>query len=447
MIEYIININIYLIFFGLFYNVFLRGITNFKLLRYYIILSFILSFFFPLFHNKMFFLFAENKISTLVINYNFINLTTKPIFSVENLFSATNKDLTTHLLTVLSILIFFISYIYKHLGIRKLIFKSEKTKYKKTIIARNENFIVPALYHKYILMPKFNYESENESIIRHEYAHYQYKHYIDNYLFQITHCFFWFNPIFYLLRREMSLIHEYQVDNKLINSNIDVLSYKLTLIKYSVGSQKFAIANSLSNCKIKKRLIMMNNVITNKGKWKILFIIPLLSILLINLSFITEKNSFLETNTNIYLSDTIDIKIQTISESDFLQYPEKNWIISLMNKKSQYYIDQNLCQLNEIDKIIVKSYEKRINTIGSISESFSKDPKTIIKLVVRKDIKANTDNYKKLLDQISTGIYQLYEIYSLKMYEKSFKNLNQNEKNKITNFIEPIIYSLPDRTD
>lgn len=55
---------------------------------------------------------------------------------------------------------------------------------------------------------------EYEVILRHERAHAQLKHHYDLILLHLLRVFFWFNPLFYLMERELRLVHEYQADQK-----------------------------------------------------------------------------------------------------------------------------------------------------------------------------------------------------------------------------------------
>ncbi|MFR9602656.1 MAG: M56 family metallopeptidase, partial [Rikenellaceae bacterium] len=65
-----------------------------------------------------------------------------------------------------------------------------------------------------------------EFVLCHEAGHIRRHHYIDKLLCEIWVILLWFNPITQLIRRELSLIHEYEADNVVVGSGVDIRSYK-----------------------------------------------------------------------------------------------------------------------------------------------------------------------------------------------------------------------------
>ena len=62
---------------------------------------------------------------------------------------------------------------------------------------------------------------QNPAIFLHETMHVQCHHYLDLFLFRIIQLVWWWNPLVWLMRTELGLLHEYEADEKVINHGID----------------------------------------------------------------------------------------------------------------------------------------------------------------------------------------------------------------------------------
>jgi beta-lactamase regulating signal transducer with metallopeptidase domain len=93
----------------------------------------------------------------------------------------------------------------------------------------------------------------------------------------------WFNPLAWLLRREVKTLHEYEADRCTLTQGIDATRYKLLLIEKAAGASRYSVASSFAQSKIKKRIVMMNNQKQNPNpwaRWKVLLFIPLAALLM-----------------------------------------------------------------------------------------------------------------------------------------------------------------------
>ncbi len=62
--------------------------------------------------------------------------------------------------------------------------------------------------------------STGKKIFLHELAHVKEKHSADRLFMNIVLIFFWCNPFFWLMRREMNMIHEFIADSKAVEDNV-----------------------------------------------------------------------------------------------------------------------------------------------------------------------------------------------------------------------------------
>ena len=115
------------------------------------------------------------------------------------------------------------------------------------------------------------------AIFAHEQAHVRFGHSHDLVLSSLLTVFQWFNPLVWICRSELKLLHEYEADDFVIKQGIDATQYQLLLVKKAVGEKRFLLANGFNHAQLKNRITMMQ--ITNKAAWKklsLLLLIPLL---------------------------------------------------------------------------------------------------------------------------------------------------------------------------
>ena len=119
-------------------------------------------------------------------------------------------------------------------------------------------------------------DETGQQIMRHEMAHIRQNHSWDRIFLQVVKAVCWFNPIFYLIEKEIILIHEYIADEEAIE-NKDGRAFAAMLLRSSIESFGYAPGQAIFYSSIKKRLHML----TNKQKTKYsyasrLLVLPLL---------------------------------------------------------------------------------------------------------------------------------------------------------------------------
>ena len=120
---------------------------------------------------------------------------------------------------------------------------------------------------------------QNPSIFLHETMHVESRHYLDLFLFRLIQIVWWWNPLVWLMRTELGLLHEYEADEKVINHGIDATQYQLLLVRKAVGEQRFSLASGFQHARLKNRITMMLTPTTNaRMRLSYLALIPLLAI-------------------------------------------------------------------------------------------------------------------------------------------------------------------------
>ena len=98
---------------------------------------------------------------------------------------------------------------------------------------------------------------ENPAIFTHEMMHVHCRHSVDLLLFFPLQLLFWWNPLVWITREELRLLHEYEADEGVIQKGIDATSYQLLLVRKAVGEHRFTMASGFQHAKLKSRIEMM----------------------------------------------------------------------------------------------------------------------------------------------------------------------------------------------
>ena len=133
-------------------------------------------------------------------------------------------------------------------------------------------------------------------IIIHEKTHSQQFHSIDNIISELYCTFFWFNPLIWIMKSKLKLIHEYLADENVIKNGIDEKSYQAGLLNQIAGYQLVNIGSNYFQS-IKKRIIMMTNNKTSEfGKYKL---ISLFAMLLLSVTIVGFINGQTDNNASV----------------------------------------------------------------------------------------------------------------------------------------------------
>lgn len=115
----------------------------------------------------------------------------------------------------------------------------------------------PFSWMRHIVLSAKDADENGRIIIAHETAHIRLHHSWDILAIDIIGCLQWFNPALWLLRRELQSLHEYEADDAVLASGVNIKEYQMLLIKKAVGGRLLTIANCLNHSKLKNRITMM----------------------------------------------------------------------------------------------------------------------------------------------------------------------------------------------
>lgn len=114
-------------------------------------------------------------------------------------------------------------------------------------------------------------------VVAHERVHVRLCHWADLALGYAVCLLQWYNPVSWLMLRELRAVHEYQADAGAISSGANIKDYQMLLIKKAVGYRFQSFANSLNHSNLKLRITMMYSS-SPRGlrRWRALALVPAL---------------------------------------------------------------------------------------------------------------------------------------------------------------------------
>ena len=146
------------------------------------------------------------------------------------------------------------------------------------VVTGNKNFS-PFSWRGYVVVEKTSDATEYPAIMIHEMRHLSACHDMDLMLAQLYAVLVWYNPASWLMIDELKTVHEYEADEAVIDSGLNLRDYQMLLIKKAVGARFPSLANSLNHSKLQKRITMMyQSKSRTAGKLGSLVLVPALAI-------------------------------------------------------------------------------------------------------------------------------------------------------------------------
>ena len=271
--HYLLQANLYLIVFFVFYKLLLEGETYFKLNRSYLIAAGLFSLIIPFIRLEWFFRQpVTQKISA-------------GVGQLTILISGGGNDTTQQHINWGNIVVFiYITGTLFFLGRFLLQLLSIKKIFNRTNPGSAFTF-----FGKKSIDPNL---PGQDTINAHEHIHIQQFHTADILFFEVIGIITWFNPVIYLYKHAVKNIHEYLADDAAAAYIGDKEAYAMLLLSKAFGVNPSAITNSFFNKSlIKKRILMLHKEKSRKtAVLKYGLFVPLFSVMLILSSATLRKN-------------------------------------------------------------------------------------------------------------------------------------------------------------
>ena len=224
----------------------------------------------------------------------------------------------------LGILIFILKFFKNLFNLVQKIRKNPRYRNSSFIIVLLNETIIPHTFFSYIFLNKKQYDNHEipAEVMLHEEAHARQKHSLDVLFVQVLQILFWFNPLFYFIKRSIKLNHEFLADRAVLNAGTETSEYQKVLLAFSSpdsyqDAQTPSLAHSINYSSIKKRFTVMKTHTSKRAIWfRSLLLLPLLSILIYGFStkeVVAKHSDIIPSNSKVTLEKPF-LKVHVIGD-------------------------------------------------------------------------------------------------------------------------------------
>lgn len=332
-IQYIIVASIILSIFYIVYRVLFQNVANFNQLRIYLLVSILVSVVVPLLNISVNIdLFSAPKTQIPLPFHKLTTTANIPSISAPVEQSIDWNQIIKSIYYVIStILIIRILLVTLALVIR--FYKSERMKLGNyTLISTNKQNTF-SFFHWIFINKQNSTNEEFEQIVLHEKIHASQYHSIDVILIELLAAVMWFNPLVWMMKKSIQLVHEYLADEGALSTGIDRLRYQALLVNQSAEERLICLSSSFNHSLIKKRMIMMTKSKFNqKSKLRILTLVPITAFALL---FTAGVNGLYAKPTKTIASNLETLPVSPITTSaDTIKVNKAILTTSKSNEKS-----------------------------------------------------------------------------------------------------------------
>ena len=249
-----------------------------------------------------------------------------------------------------------------------------------------------------------------KQILKHEMVHIEQKHSFDKLFVQIIQSLFWFNPIFYFIKKEITLIHEYLADKKAVK-NADTRAFAQMLLASNFSGNVLPATSPFLSSNLKKRLKMLTQKNTKYSYARRILALPIL----FGVSFALLVNA-----------KNIEIKKQNKAIEIAVQELKKD---TVKEKDVQKLLEAQQAKINKASEKIKKENEK----IATLSEQTRKKSEELQKIAKEKG--ADSYDYELKAKELENLGNEIDRIANSEAYQNNWKEFefNFNEMDKVFN--------------
>lgn len=303
-VYYVLESSICLLLFLMVYRLLIANLTHFSWMRIYLLISVILSLILPL---VIIPIQWNSSIHTanLFNNSSFLTGNKSAVYyEGQSLSNDFRNDIGAVLLQgmiILLIAVYIFGLLHKAYNFARNL-RSIQICFKQNPKVREGRFWLVDLNEKVPPFSFFNYifitnsyqklsADELQRIKDHEKVHSQQLHSLDVLFIEFISIIFWFNPLLIYLKKSIQEIHEYIVDEKIVEKGKGKKDYAELLLKLASEVKGFNLSAGFSGSQIKRRIVMISRQRSLPGH-KLMFIIlvPLTILLMFSFSYIKNPD-------------------------------------------------------------------------------------------------------------------------------------------------------------
>ena len=317
LLIYLAKVNIALAMFYLLYLLFFRKDTFIRIRRYYFLSAIIFS--------------LSYSIMNVTVLGNLINMTPETVatetsvyigeasmgeISMGEMIVDDAAEATTPIDWMLigkSILLIGVSllslrFLWQLFSIIRIKSRSEKRSLFGYLFHQLKDEITPFSFFSWIFIHTDTHtEKELKQILLHEHTHVRQWHSLDILLAELLRIAFWWNPVVWVMKRDIAINLEYLADQAVLQEGVESTEYQYHLLQMTNHETAVQIVNNFNVSQLKQRIIMMNSEKSPMGKLtKYLSILPLTLLLITANSVFAQQNEQQQEPVKIENKDSKD---------------------------------------------------------------------------------------------------------------------------------------------
>jgi N-acetylmuramoyl-L-alanine amidase len=273
----------------LYYHIALRNKRFHYYNRFYVLMSVVLSLLLPFLNITLWQFDSSNRQVIQLMNVVAVNTTEITTADKTYMLSCDSFLLLLYVLVTLCMLIVFMIGINKLYHYRRIypVERLDRIFFVNTDLQQAPFSFFNNLFWKNSLEITNPIGSQ---IFKHELTHIEQKHSWDKLFLRLTTILFWMNPFFWLMQKELRMIHEFIADEKAIE-NKSAEAFALMLLQSQYGKNIFSPAQSFSYSPIKRRLFMLTtSAKTSYSYVRRILVLPLLAGTVLLFAFKLKEN-------------------------------------------------------------------------------------------------------------------------------------------------------------
>jgi hypothetical protein len=225
--------------------------------RFYLLAALLVSVVMPLVKIPI---YASNQSSVIVTIVDTLN----PVRTLERntqqiIFHETRAEYIIGILILMISTVLLVKFTIGLISIIRNYKAGSKTTIGKVLIIHTDHKAAPYSFFNWLFWRKSIdlHSPQSQRMLQHELAHIRQHHTIDKIFIELIIILFWMNPIFWLIRKEVYVIHEFLADQKAIKENNSSALAEMILQSLNLQTAAPLLTNPFFTSQIKRRIIMI----------------------------------------------------------------------------------------------------------------------------------------------------------------------------------------------
>lgn len=319
--------------------------------------------------------------------------------------------------------------------LRKLLRKSEKRHMQNgTVLAISNEDIRPFSFFHYVVISSAESKEISPALLAHEYEHIRRFHTIDLIFAELYLILQWFNPMAWLLRKELKLVHEFEADSYAMHQSGACGTYMRLLMRKASCYHHFSLVNTFSHKGFLRRRFMMmsSSPSSKKSRLKVLCILPVVAVSLMATAETITDYTYVTKHHKEKPSTQMKRKVnQKIKKAHIENQPERN-SKEKQNSSMYVYVDSMPVSQELLDTLPpdqIRSITIVKDTTENVTSPLSSQKQTSIYVEIKDTVLKKIDDDVFMMTKMQTELTNVEkEVQNVK--EKALAERIKAEKTK-----------------